>query len=74
MNRRVTSPCRDARSVRPLYQRLLRPSPLKVTASSWFDNGRSDRASLQGVVRAIGGIGADRRGKRDVSQLSSGRF
>ena len=39
-----TSPCRDARSVRP--------SPLKVTASSWFDNGRSDRASLQGVVSA----------------------
>ena len=34
-----TSPCRDARSVRP--------SPLKVTVSSWFDNGRSDRASLQ---------------------------
>ena len=31
--------CRDARSVRP--------SPLKAPASSWFDNGRSDRASLQ---------------------------
>ena len=54
-DRRVTSPCRDARSVRPLYQRLQRPSPLKVTASSWFDNGRSDRASLQGDVHAIKG-------------------
>ena len=40
-----TSPCRDARSVRP--------SPLKATASSWFDNGRSDRASLQQSSRCV---------------------
>ena len=37
--------CVDARSVRP--------SPLKATASSWFDNGRSDRASLQQSSRCV---------------------
>ena len=37
-----TSPCRDARSVRPLYQRLQH--------RGFNGDGRTDRASLQGDV------------------------
>ena len=40
-----TSPCRDARSVRPLYQRLQR--------RDFNGDGRTDRASLQGVVSIL---------------------
>ena len=42
--RRVTR-CRDARSERPLYQ--------KLQHRSFNDNGRSDRASLQRVTRHV---------------------
>ena len=42
--RRVTR-CRDARSERPLYQ--------KLQHRSFNDNGRTDRASLQGDVSLI---------------------
>ena len=42
--------CRDARSERP--------SPLKVTESRSFYNGRTDRASLQIVTRGVCGSGA----------------
>ena len=42
VTRRVTL-CRDARSERPLYQ--------KLQHRSFNDNGRTDRASLQRVAR-----------------------
>ena len=41
----VTSSCRDARSVRPLYQRL--------QGCCFNGDGRSDRASLQRVVPTV---------------------
>ena len=43
---RVTR-CRDARSVRPLYQKLRRPFRQVFQRHGFNGNGRTDRASLQ---------------------------